>query len=206
MNDRTNDQVDLTIQEINNDPAKNANNCVENSSDEENYSYSDDSLCSDASFNESDITNVTTRSSVISRNSYSYSSASKSSNNSEESDMEKNLKGTRKKNYLSSSLSVSSSGTSVNTRKNMSFTNNEMMKIERENQYLLRKIMAKSTPSKSVQIQTVPNRPSSSAINRKRLQRKIEEENMMMLRRIQNAKPHISAVKRAPKHQLKSVL
>ncbi|XP_046488408.1 cilia- and flagella-associated protein 97 isoform X1 [Neodiprion pinetum] len=74
-------------------------------------------------------------------------------------------------------------------RRNMSFTNEDLRKIERENQLLLRKIMSHQKPQgKTVKPISGPPRTSSSAINRKRQQKKIEEDNMMLLRRIQQAK------------------
>ncbi|XP_046748658.1 cilia- and flagella-associated protein 97 isoform X2 [Diprion similis] len=65
-------------------------------------------------------------------------------------------------------------------RRNMSFTNEELRKIERENQLLLRKIMSHQKPQgKTVKLTSGPPRTSSSAINRKRQQKKIEEDNMV---------------------------
>ncbi|XP_058800595.1 uncharacterized protein LOC131669610 [Phymastichus coffea] len=72
-------------------------------------------------------------------------------------------------------------------RKNMSFTNNEVMKIERDNEILLRKIMAQQKTRKGKANITL-QKLSSSAINRKKSQRKIEEDNMMLLQRLQKAK------------------
>ena len=64
------------------------------------------------------------------------------------------------------------------TRKNMSFTNDQTLKIERDNEILLRKIMAQQRSPKK-KLQPIQSKPSSSAINRKKLQRKIEEDNMV---------------------------
>ena len=65
-------------------------------------------------------------------------------------------------------------------RKNMTFTNEELMKIERDNQILLRRIMGYQRPhNKITKTQNVQKRLSSSAINRRKLQRKIEQENMV---------------------------
>lgn len=65
-------------------------------------------------------------------------------------------------------------------RWNMSFTDDEMRKIEYENEILLRKIMTQQKPrQKIVEERTVQPRVSSSAINRKKLQKKIEDDNMV---------------------------
>lgn len=66
------------------------------------------------------------------------------------------------------------------TRKNMSFTNEEIIKIERDNEILLRKIVAQQR-SQKVKIQPSQKKLSSSAINRRKLQRKIEGDNMVGL-------------------------
>ncbi|XP_014224591.1 uncharacterized protein LOC106650868 [Trichogramma pretiosum] len=73
------------------------------------------------------------------------------------------------------------------SRKNMSFTNDEVMKIERDNEILLKKIITQHKAPKT-NIQQIKPRVSSSAINRRRLQKKIEEENMVLLKRLQRAK------------------
>ncbi|EFN79669.1 hypothetical protein EAI_13777, partial [Harpegnathos saltator] len=63
---------------------------------------------------------------------------------------------------------------------NMSFTDEEMRKIERENQLLLRKIMAQQKPQHKVsEERIVQTRISSSAINRRKLQKKIDDDNMV---------------------------
>jgi len=65
-------------------------------------------------------------------------------------------------------------------RWNMSFTDEEMRKIGRENELLLRKIMAQQRPRhKIIDERTTHPRLSSSAINRKKLQKKIEDDNMV---------------------------
>lgn len=144
-------------------------------SDNEDYSYSDESLCSDDDISQDsdEVTNVTRRSSMSSMTSQ---------------DNDKSTNPSRSESKIStnqgrscSSLNNQSCDQRAN-RRNMSFTNLEMMRIERENQYLLRKIMAQQRPVKSIQLQTTANnRLSSSAINRKKLQRRIEEENMVSL-------------------------
>lgn len=65
-------------------------------------------------------------------------------------------------------------------RWNMSFTDEEMRKIERENELLLRKIMAQQKPRhKILGERSAQPRISSSAINRKKLQKRIEDDNMV---------------------------
>lgn len=64
-------------------------------------------------------------------------------------------------------------------RKNMTFTNEELMKIERDNQILLDRIMKFHRPHTQSKTQNVQNRLSSSAINRRKLQKKIEKDNMV---------------------------
>jgi len=65
-------------------------------------------------------------------------------------------------------------------RWNMSFTDEEMRKIGRENELLLRKIMAQQRPRHKIIDERITHpRLSSSAINRKKLQKKIEDDNMV---------------------------
>lgn len=65
-------------------------------------------------------------------------------------------------------------------RWNMSFTDEEMRRIERENELLLRKIMAQQKPRHRILGErSVQPRISSSAINRKKLQKRIEDDNMV---------------------------
>ncbi|XP_048511516.1 cilia- and flagella-associated protein 97 [Athalia rosae] len=76
-----------------------------------------------------------------------------------------------------------------NGRRNMSFSNEELRKIEKDNQLLLKKIMSHQKPQvRTTKPVSGPPRTSSSAINRRKQQKKIEEDNMMLLRRIQSAK------------------
>lgn len=65
-------------------------------------------------------------------------------------------------------------------RKNLSFSNEEVRRIDNDNQVLLKKIMAqqnrpKSRPNSSMRV------PSSSAVNRLKQQRQIELENLVSL-------------------------
>uniref|UniRef100_A0A0P4W8W9 Cilia- and flagella-associated protein 97 n=1 Tax=Scylla olivacea TaxID=85551 RepID=A0A0P4W8W9_SCYOL len=102
-------------------------------------------------------------------------------------------------------------------RKNMSFPNEEVRRIDRENQILLEKIMNthsrtstrhhhhhhhhhhhSHSNSSSSSNQSFPghhhnsrpvHRPANSTINRRREEEKIRRENMILLRKIQEAKP-----------------
>ncbi|KAL6426041.1 hypothetical protein ACFW04_008964 [Cataglyphis niger] len=79
-------------------------------------------------------------------------------------------------------------------RWNMSFTDEEMRRIERENELLLRKIMAQQKPRhKILGERSAQPRISSSAINRKKLQKRIEDDNLLLLRKIQQAKSCVFA-------------
>lgn len=72
-------------------------------------------------------------------------------------------------------------------RKNMSFSNEEVRRIDRENQILLQKIMTAHTASKR---KSGPvHKASNSSATRKREEEKIRRENMILLRKIQEAKP-----------------
>lgn len=74
-------------------------------------------------------------------------------------------------------------------RTNMSFTNEEYRKIKRDNELLIQRLekLRKPQPKQS----TVVNQPrlSSSAINRRRQQKQIEHDNMILLKKIEQAKP-----------------
>ncbi|XP_069679432.1 cilia- and flagella-associated protein 97-like [Periplaneta americana] len=74
-------------------------------------------------------------------------------------------------------------------RKNMSFTNEECRKIKRENEILIKKLegLSKLRPKQTVAV----NQPrlSSSAINRRKQQAQIERDNMILLKKIEQAKP-----------------
>lgn len=80
-------------------------------------------------------------------------------------------------------------------RKNYSFTNNEVKRIDRENQRLLRQLSCFSRPG-SVSGQrhrpsanTPLNRLSHNALNRQREQQRIDRENLAFLRRLEAVKP-----------------
>ncbi|XP_043269056.1 uncharacterized protein [Venturia canescens] len=176
-------------------------------SDDE-YNYSDDSVCSDDSCRDSEVTNVTPRSSLQASSplnrtiSQEYPMARiKNMNRDEQSDYPRQFSVNIRDNvrrmcssandnrYCNRNVVNFDSTNSRPKRRNMSFTNAEMRRIEVENQYLLKKIMAQQKPqNKPIRTQSAQPRMSSSAINRKKLQKRIEQENMMLLRRIQGAK------------------
>ncbi|XP_041080023.1 cilia- and flagella-associated protein 97 [Polyodon spathula] len=79
------------------------------------------------------------------------------------------------------------------SRKNFSFSNEDVRRIDQENQRLLRELSRQARPtSKSLN----PKKPASpparlyhSALNRQREQQKIERENMAFLKRLESVKP-----------------
>ncbi|KAJ8416533.1 hypothetical protein AAFF_G00358210 [Aldrovandia affinis] len=77
-------------------------------------------------------------------------------------------------------------------RKNYSFSNEEVGRINRENHRLLRELTRRTPRPKSA----APKKPTSppvrlyhSALNRQREQQRIERENMAFLKRLESAKP-----------------
>lgn len=162
--------------------------------------YIDESFCSDESCDE--VTNVTSgslnTSSLIHVTDLPLSQSSKEIGVSESSWKDN----CQDESYLSSDellrATTADRDRFTKSRKcrrwNMSFTDEEMRKIERENELLLRKIMAQQKPRhKILGEDTIQSRTSSSAINRKKLQKKIENDNMLLLRRIQQAKSCVFA-------------
>ncbi|KYQ57832.1 hypothetical protein ALC60_03188 [Trachymyrmex zeteki] len=161
--------------------------------------YIGESFFSDESCDESEVTNVTSgslnTSSLIHITDLQLSQSSKEQDiGVSESSWKDNC---QDESYLSSDelsrATTADRDTFTKSRKcrrwNMSFTDEEMRKIERENELLLRKIMAQQKPRHKILGEgTVQSRTSSSAINRKKLQKKIENDNMLLLRRIQQAK------------------
>lgn len=73
-------------------------------------------------------------------------------------------------------------------RKNMTFTNEQLREIERVNLILLKKIMNHRKPRTKSQSQPPVNRKTSAAINRSRMEEKIERENKILLKKLQSAK------------------
>lgn len=75
----------------------------------------------------------------------------------------------------------------ANCRKNFSFSNAEVRKIDHDNQVLLKKIMAQQNRPKSAHSASSQVR-SSSAVNRQKHQRQIEFENLALLKRLESTK------------------
>ncbi|XP_014675062.1 PREDICTED: cilia- and flagella-associated protein 97-like [Priapulus caudatus] len=75
------------------------------------------------------------------------------------------------------------------TRRNMSFSNEKVRQIDRENQRLLSALMrAGQSRTKRERRLTPPPKLSSSAVNRMREQRRIDMDNQALLKRIQTTK------------------
>lgn len=77
----------------------------------------------------------------------------------------------------------------VKGRKNMSFSNEEVQRIDRENQRLFKRILAQQNRPRPKFDSRTPSRLAPSAINRQRQQRQIEVENLALLKKIESAKP-----------------
>lgn len=83
-------------------------------------------------------------------------------------------------------------------RKNYSFTNDEVQRIDRENQRLLRQLSHVSLGSRPesasgqgrrITSHTPQNRLPHSALNRQREQQRIERENLAFLKKLESVKP-----------------
>ncbi|XP_076640170.1 uncharacterized protein LOC143351942 [Colletes latitarsis] len=163
--------------------------------------YSNESFCTDESCDESEGTNITSRtfnethvSSKITNHGY------KKEDNRDE--LKRCNSVTRDDEIINSVRCCSSISEDKSTalklmkskRKNMTFTDEELRKIEWENQLLLKKIMAQQRPKEKLLHQSVPQfRTSSSEINRRKLQKKIESENILLLQRLQHTKPRVTS-------------
>ncbi|XP_050355705.1 uncharacterized protein LOC126776888 [Nymphalis io] len=84
-------------------------------------------------------------------------------------------------------------------RINMSFTNERLREIERHNHILLNKILSARNQKKS----SIPNREHPhrrplppAAVHRKMQQRKIDHDNMILLKKIQRAKSSACSIRR----------
>nr|XP_026492533.1 cilia- and flagella-associated protein 97-like [Vanessa tameamea]XP_026492534.1 cilia- and flagella-associated protein 97-like [Vanessa tameamea] len=84
-------------------------------------------------------------------------------------------------------------------RINMSFTNERLREIERHNHILLNKILSARNKKKS----SIPNREQPprrplppAAVHRKMQQRKIDHDNMILLKKIQRAKSSACSIRR----------
>ncbi|XP_053995567.1 cilia- and flagella-associated protein 97-like [Hylaeus anthracinus] len=178
---------------------------VENTTDltketEDNDSnYSNESFCSDESCDESEETNITTRTfneSYISSKITDRECAKEDVGN-EETRCNRVIHDDQVKNSVRCGSSItedkSASLTLVKSKKkNMTFTGEQVRKIEWENQLLLKKIMAQQRPKEKLLRENIPQlRMSSSEINRKKLQKKIESENILLLQRLQHTKSRV---------------
>ena len=160
---------------------------TKDTSDDESV-YIGESFCSDESCDESEVTNVTSGS--LNSSSLIHVTDLPLSQSSKEQEIEVSelswKDNCQDESYLSSDElpRVTTADRFTKSRKcrrwNMSFTDEEMRKIERENELLLRKIMAQQKPRhKILGEDIIQSRISSSAINRKKLQKKIENDNMV---------------------------
>ncbi|CAN8032393.1 unnamed protein product [Ixodes persulcatus] len=80
------------------------------------------------------------------------------------------------------SSSTTSSSSLAKNRKNMSFSNEEVQRIDRENQRLLKRILAQQNRPRPKFDARSQSRLAPSAINRQRQQRQIEVENLVSRR------------------------
>lgn len=154
---------------------------------DEDSIYSNESFCSDESCDESEGTNVSSRSLNDSHFSSQINDSKCDKDDNEDKDKQSedatqnsDINLTRKSSICDdSSIAFKHS---KSKRKNMSFTDEELRKIEWENQLLLKKIMAQQRPKDKVFHENIQQpRVSSSAINRRKLQRKIENENIVCI-------------------------
>lgn len=152
--------------------------------DDDESAYTGESFYSDESCDESEITNVTLES-LKSLSLLHSADPQHSSNESEEVGINE-----WKDDFENESYSLNDRPSRATTasgfakpkrcrRWNMSFTDEEMRKIGRENELLLRKIMAQQRPRHKIVDERVQSRVSSSAINRRKMQKKIEDDNMV---------------------------
>lgn len=168
---------------------------TKDTSDDES-TYAGESFCSDESCDESEIANVASGSQNISLLPVVDLQRSQSS---KEPDVDVGESRWKDESYsLSDEPSSRYPDRLIRPRRckrwNMSFTDEEMRRIERENELLLRKIMAQQKPRHRILGESnVQPRISSSAINRKKLQKRIEDDNMLLLKRIQQAKSCVFA-------------
>ncbi|XP_029039625.1 cilia- and flagella-associated protein 97-like [Osmia bicornis bicornis] len=161
---------------------------------DEDSIYSNESFCSDESCDESEGTNVSPRSLNDSHFSSQINDSKCDKDDNEDKDKQSESVTQNSDINLTCKNSICEDGSialkqAKSKRKNMSFTDDELRKIEWENQLLLKKIMAQQRPKDKVFHENIQQpRVSSSAINRRKLQRKIENENILLLQRIQQAK------------------
>lgn len=156
---------------------------TKDASDDES-AYTGESFCSDESCDESEVTNIASRSLNPSSLHDIANFQRSQSSNEQYADVSESV-------WKDESYSINDEPSRAATadrlirskrcrRWNMSFTDEEMRRIERENELLLRKIMAQQKPRhKILGERSVQPRISSSAINRKKLQKRIEDDNMV---------------------------
>jgi hypothetical protein len=84
------------------------------------------------------------------------------------------------------------------SRRNYSFTNDQVRAIEQENQRLMKSLMRHAAEAKKMKrhvvksatpLSRMPKRPASAAINRAKQMQKIEAENLILLRKLQQTRP-----------------
>ncbi|KAL2712713.1 cilia- and flagella-associated protein 97-like [Vespula squamosa] len=184
----------------------------EKSSLDDEFAYTNESFCSDDSCDESE----ETRSQYLNSGSCSFLvNDNKYNENRKLENLDDNEKQINYNRESKESINVEKNGRiwhnneknldfgkTRTRRKNMSFTDEEVRKIEHENELLLRKIMAQHQSRDKVFRGNILPKISSSAINRKRLQKKIEGDNMVLLRRIQQAKPCVIPKLTAPGYRM----
>ncbi|KAF2359000.1 Hemingway/KIAA1430 [Trinorchestia longiramus] len=90
-------------------------------------------------------------------------------------------------------------------RKNMSFTNEEVRIINRDNSIILEKLLAVSkrsekSPHSHAGVKQYCSKPSNSAVTRRKQEEGIKKENLAILRRIQEVKPSRSVTTSASTH------
>ncbi|XP_076231612.1 uncharacterized protein LOC143177534 isoform X2 [Calliopsis andreniformis] len=161
--------------------------------------YGNESFCSDESYDESEDTNI--RSKSFDDSHFSHEITSCKCNKEGNTDEGERLRDTVENHESINSVRCKSSTSEdkfgalkqiKSKRKNMSFTDEEIRKIEWENQLLLKKIMAQQKPKDKLLRNNISQpQISSSAINRKKLQKKIENENILLLQRIQQTKSRV---------------
>ncbi|KAM9329072.1 cilia- and flagella-associated protein 97 [Gastrophryne carolinensis] len=84
----------------------------------------------------------------------------------------------------------------VRHKKNYSFPNDEVRRIDRENQRLLKELSRQASKPKGKSLtpkkpNTNPSRLYHSTLNRQREQQRIERENMALLKRLESVKPTV---------------
>jgi len=170
-------------------PTHQDNNASQNKDDDKaTMTYTDESFCTDESGDDSEVTSITLGSlkslSLLHVGDFHHSPKKEEIQDTEinkEKDDFQDESCMLNSNELPHTTTTNEFAKSRRCRRwNMSFTDEEMRKIGRENELLLRKIMAQQRPRhKIIDERTAHPRLSSSAINRRKLQKKIEDDNMV---------------------------